>query len=363
MNRRIIALATLMLLVVMSLLSCSDDNNEKTSGRGGRQLTVVFSTGGLGDNGYNDKIMQGVMSFAGSHADVETHILRPQSLDEAREIYANWLSRSAQSNDSSLIVFASSEYADVVKTLSSLPKGNNKVMLFESGGEGIPEGVVTAKLQRYGASYLAGAMVSEDQAILVLAMEGDEMVDDAAKGFTDGHQAHSPHKLHRLVLANDYTGFNMPLEAYRQVDSIYVNDKPEDESQKPLWASVRSFSHVYSVAGGSNVGVRQLVLNCPYSAALIGIDNDLSALSNIVSFSVVLEAGKLISDYIKAWYDGGEIKSHAIYGLSSEYVYIAINPGASAFFNDDYYEEDVFPKRYDKYINEAKEKEIEYENR
>ncbi|MGM9779852.1 MAG: hypothetical protein ACI3ZD_16185 [Prevotella sp.] len=363
MNRRIFVVATLMLLVVMSLASCSDDNDEKIAGKGCRQLTVVFSTGGLGDNGYNDKIMQGVISFAGSHADVETHILRPQSLDEARKIYSDWLSRSAQSNDSSLIVFASSEYADVVKASASSPSGNNTVMLFESGGKGIPDGIITAKLQRYGASYLAGAMVSEDQAILVLAMEGDEMVDDAAKGFTDGHQSHSPHKLHRLVLANDYTGFNMPLEAYRMVDSIYVNDKPEDENQKPLWSSSRSFSHIYSVVGGSNVGVRQLVLNCLYSVGLIGIDNDLSELSNLVSFSVVLESGKLISDYIKAWYEGREIKSHAVYGLDSEYVRIAINPNASAFFNDDYYEEDVFPKRYDKYINEAKEKEAEYENK
>ena len=357
----------LMLAVLSAFTSCSDDDATESSEACHRQLTVVFSTGGLGDNGYNDKMMQGMMSFAGSHKDVATHILRPQSLDEAREIYADWLSRSAQSNDSSLIVFASSEYADVVKATASTkegsPKGNNTVMLFESGGEGIPEGIITAKLQRYGASYLAGAMVSEDQAILVLAMEGDEMVDDAAKGFTDGHHAHSSHKLHRVVLANDYTGFNMPLEAYRRVDSIYVNDKPEDEGQKPLWASSRSFSHVYSVAGGSNVGVRQLVLNCTYSAGLIGIDNDLSALSNLVSLSVVLESGKLIADYIKAWYHGSEIKSHAVYGLDSEYVRIAVNPNASAYFNDDYYEEDVFPKRYDRYINEARERETEYERK
>ena len=360
MNRRIIAVATLMLLVVMSLASCSDNDEDKTAGKV-RQLTVVFSTGGLGDNGYNDKIMQGVMNFAGSHTDVETHIIRPHTLDEAREIYRNWLSYAANSNDSSLIVFASSEYSEVVRA-ESAPKGNNKVMLFECGNEAMPDGVVTAKLQRYGASYLAGAMVSEDQAILVLGMEGDEMVDDASRGFTDGHQAHSTEKLHRLVLASDYSGFNMPIEAYSRVDSIYINDKPE-EGKLPLWASVRSFSHVYSVAGGSNVGVRQLLLDCTYSAALIGIDNDLSPLSNLVSFSVVIESGKLISDYIKAWYDGTEIQSHASYGLDSEYVYIAVNPDASAYFNDDYYEENVFPKRYDKYINEAKQKEVEYENR
>ena len=68
MNRRIIAVATLMLLVVMSLASCSDNDEDKTAGKV-RQLTVVFSTGGLGDNGYNDKIMQGVMNFAGSHTE------------------------------------------------------------------------------------------------------------------------------------------------------------------------------------------------------------------------------------------------------------------------------------------------------
>ena len=113
------------------------------------------------------------MNFAGSHTDVETHILRPHTLDEAREIYRNWLSYAANSNDSSLIVFASSEYAEVVRA-ESVPKGNNKVMLFECGDEAMPDRVVTAKLQRYGASYLAGAMVSEDQAILVLGMEGDE---------------------------------------------------------------------------------------------------------------------------------------------------------------------------------------------
>ena len=174
MNRRIIAVATLMLLVVMSLASCSDNDEDKTAGKV-RQLTVVFSTGGLGDNGYNDKIMQGVMNFAGSHTDVETHIIRPHTLDEAREIYRNWLSYAANSNDSSLIVFASSEYSEVVRA-ESAPQGQQ---------------------------------------------QGDAL------------------------------GFNMPIEAYSRVDSIYINDKPE-EGKLPLWASVRSFSHVYSVAGGSN---------------------------------------------------------------------------------------------------------------
>ena len=140
----------------------------------------------------------------------------------------------------------------VVMSLASCSDNDeDKTALFECGNEAMPDGVVTAKLQRYGASYLTGAMVSEDQAILVLGMEGDEMVDDASQRFTDGHQAHSTEKLHRLVLASDYSGFNMPIEAYSRVDSIYINDKPE-EGKLPLWASVRSFSHVYSVAGGSN---------------------------------------------------------------------------------------------------------------
>ena len=157
MNRRIIAVATLMLLVVMSLASCSDNDEDKTAGKV-RQLTVVFSTGGLGDNGYNDKIMQGVMNFAGSHTDVETHIIRPHTLDEAREIYRNWLSYAANSNDSSLIVFASSEYSEVVRA-ESAPKGNNKVMLWVSTGPsrltaGLTPSISTTNRKR--ANFLCG---------------------------------------------------------------------------------------------------------------------------------------------------------------------------------------------------------------
>ena len=63
----------------------------------------------------------------------------------------------------------------VVMSLASCSDNDeDKTALFECGNEAMPDGVVTAKLQRYGASYLAGAMVSEDQAILVLGMEGDE---------------------------------------------------------------------------------------------------------------------------------------------------------------------------------------------
>ena len=60
-----------------------------------------------------------------------------------------------------------------------------------------------------------------------------------------------PNTIRRKDIRNDALGFNMPIEAYSRVDSIYINDKPE-EGKLPLWASVRSFSHVYSVAGGSN---------------------------------------------------------------------------------------------------------------
>lgn len=53
------------------------------------RLTVVTSISGLGDMGYNDKIMSGIMEFYGHH-DVNMTLVSPTSLDEVRQLILDW---------------------------------------------------------------------------------------------------------------------------------------------------------------------------------------------------------------------------------------------------------------------------------
>ena len=53
------------------------------------RLTVVTSVNGLGDMGYYDKIMEGVMNFYEQH-DLEMNLICPQDEEEVIQIISNW---------------------------------------------------------------------------------------------------------------------------------------------------------------------------------------------------------------------------------------------------------------------------------
>ena len=74
-------------LVLSVNTSCSDEPASDADTR--LRLTVVTSISGLGDMGYNDNMMSGIMRFY-EHHDVNMSLIRPNSLDEVQEAILNW---------------------------------------------------------------------------------------------------------------------------------------------------------------------------------------------------------------------------------------------------------------------------------
>lgn len=69
-------------LVLSVNTSCSDEPASDADTR--LRLTVVTSISGLGDMGYNDNMMSGIMRFY-EHHDVNMSLIRPNSLDEVQQ--------------------------------------------------------------------------------------------------------------------------------------------------------------------------------------------------------------------------------------------------------------------------------------
>lgn len=73
-------------LVLAVVAACSSDDGMDGTQPQPQSVTVVFSPDGLGDNGYDDLILRGVLRFAEAHADVATRLCMPETLEEARLI-------------------------------------------------------------------------------------------------------------------------------------------------------------------------------------------------------------------------------------------------------------------------------------
>ena len=91
----------------------------------------MASVNGLGDNGYNDNAIGGVLSFIDKY-DTRFHLLQPSTKAEAELLYRTWLNDNAL-KDSSLIILGSSDYEDIAcKYQTSFTGKGTQVLLFES---------------------------------------------------------------------------------------------------------------------------------------------------------------------------------------------------------------------------------------
>ncbi len=326
-------------VAVLSSCSNGDDNTAKTIES---RLTVITSLNGAGDNGYNDKITAGVMQFYENH-DVAMSLVRPASIDEARSALRSWI--AADADVPSLLMLAGSDYEAMMKAEDVTLGKNQKILLFESNG--IP-GICTFRIQRYGASYLAGCMASpHGGATVVAALSGDQILEDGIRGFTEGYSAHnSGRQVEVVYLADNYSGYAMPDSAYRLADTM------QDSFVLPL-------------AGGSNNGLYKYSREHRLVTMLVvGMDADCSAYSDRVPFSVVIKIDEVVNRYLSDWYEGKELAVHKTFGLESGVVDIAVSPlfyGATDIYEDYYLDNAYWQNAYRQYRAEAIGKEAEYE--
>ena len=301
--------------------ACSDGTPEDggVSAEKPYVLTLLCSPGGLGDNGYNDNIFEGVARFVDAHADeVEFHLRTPSSLDEAQEEYEAWLSLPAEEGRNSLMVLAGSDFMAFPDGGS--PADGRKVLLFETQRTDFPEGVYTFNLSMYGVSYWAGSLVGmdgrdvpwADSTLVLAAMPGDPVLEEAIQGYSDGFCDHGGDFCRVVYLADGYQGFSMPDSAFR------VMSRLGDDG----------YTMVYPLLGGSADGVYRYTREV-YWTPTIGMDVDCSGVSDGVLFSVVREMDEAMEAYLEQWLAGEVWPARQTFGLSSGWTDIVLAPRLS----------------------------------
>ena len=325
--------------------SCSS-NEEDYLNRERRQITVITSVGGLGDMGYNDKIMSGIMNFYEGHDAVSMSLIRPNEIEEANQVLQKWQAET-KDKGKSLLVLMGSEYEKLVTTTSFAMSENQQILLFESKNQNLPEGVSTFHINRYGVSYLAGCMAKEHEAVTIIAaMPGDPMLEESIDGFTNGYQTHSNKQVELIYLSDNEEGFAMVDSAYRVASGIHN-------------------AFIFPLAGGSNSGIYKYSRETDfYLPLIVGMDTDCSMYSDRIPFSMVVHIDKVVEQYLNDWFSDVSWEKNRTYGLESSLVDIVFSP---VFYKnldiwEDYYDsEDYWVKAYQGHKEEAIRKETEYE--
>ena len=305
------------------LVACSGDEtwrpDDVSLGLEKWRLTLICSPNGLGDNGYNDKIFEGVCRFLDVYGDeVEFHLKTPLSIDAALQDYEDWLAEPEKEGKNDLLVLAGSEYRDF-PSLKGGPLGHRKVLLFERKGGDYPVGVYTFNLSMYGVSYWAGSVVglssgdSEllDSTLVLAAMPDEPVLEEAIRGYSDGFYAQGGRFCRTCYLADGYEGFAMPDSAYRMLDRI----------GEGYWM-------VYPLLGGSAAGVYRYSREVLWTPT-IGMDVDCSSITTAVFFSVIRKMDGVMEMYLGDWVAGKEWPVSQTLGLSSGWVDIVVSPRLS----------------------------------
>lgn len=333
-------------IVVLGLMfaSCSQDDDENQTIDLPR-LTLVASTGGMGDNGYNDLIFDGIMEFVTKN-EVTFSIISPKDRQEAQTAVSDWCNENTGSKQS-LLVLASSEYESLLDGNIPELKASKSILLFESEKKELPANVFTFSIRRYGASYLCGKMATEcPQAFVLAACPGDATLQPAIEGFLQGYAKEGGRTAEVNYLANDATGFNSPEKAYLLTKGLPWN------------------AFVFPLAGGSNSGVYKYARENMFSGMLVaGMDVDCSGYSTRTPFSLTLKIDRVLNTFLNDWLTGNTGEQHWERGLAEGYADVTVN---AAFFDnclswEDYYDSpDYWQKAYDTSYQEALEAERRY---
>lgn len=325
---------TLLLLCGLATTGCEKSDEIALPPTDVKHVTMLFSLSGVGDNGYNDLILKGALQAELEMA-IELHLLFPTTEQEAGRYMSDWANSDSGDGAHSLLVLASSDYEAMVNEYISDDVLNEKdVLLFESRTE--RDNLSSFYISMYGTSYLAGTItpIFGSSAAVICANDYDTTINDAAKGFETGFVACGGSEVERKNLSDGVEGYAMATEAYILSADIY--------QRHPF---------IFPLAGGSNLGVFRYTREYPNGTYTAGLDVDQSGLSSQVAFSVVKHIDKLLYDYIEMWTEGEQLPNNSIYGIESEYIELVLSP----------YYEDVCSETYNNYINQAIEKESDYE--
>lgn len=306
------------LLVAVSLCSVlltGCEKEEIVSNHSTTQVEVVLSPGGVGDQGYNDKILRGLQQAAAQYGfTLAVHI--PEEKEQGISIYKDWVADTLhQGCERSMFIFSGNEYEHLLEQLT-LPEDTRKdVVMFETNRQ--REGVYTFSVGCYAASYLAGATSvldiedKEQKALVIAANPYDQQVKRAVDGYRDGYLAAGGDgcDVHYLSEAPD-GGYRMQDEAYRY-----------------CMENAGNYMFYFSAAGASNKGMYRFSREKMELA--VGMDDDMSLFSSMISISVVKHMDKAVADVIGDLLKNRNIPYHQKFTYSSGYEELVYSKGVT----------------------------------
>lgn len=333
---------------VLLMVACQDNDNdpanqqptEPTQPKTG--ISIVFSPQGLGDHAYNDLILKGALE-AQEEGNAEITIYSPNTLDEGKAMIQGWLYWLLNNGSIDAIIIAGNEYEASVREWIAT-EGNNlpdelfkKMLLFETASTDLP--LYTFMINMYGASYIAGSIATlfADSAAVIAANAADLSLKRNIDGFRDGFLDNEGENIVTSYLAQDFNGYSMPQEAYRQTDSL----------------TNLNYRFIYPVAGGSNQGIYRYSREYPDRLYTAGMDVNLSAYSAHITFSTVKRIDQVVKQYINRLCSEGTFGDtlHTTYGIAERYADIDWVEGY----------EDSYKELINYYYPIVTEKEQEYE--
>lgn len=305
------------IIMLTTCLSCSDSEEEQPESTVDKKdITVIFSTNGLGDMTYNDDLLTETMRFGRNHRDsINLHIVSPLSSGQGETAFKKWMAGATSDMQTKrLLVLASSEYETMLANADiSLPEGNT-ILLLETQRKKWGKGVAGLDVKIYGISYIVGRMMASaglSRAATMLAMPGDIKLMDGYKGLTeglaDGNQSGTLSDT--FYLSDTANGYAMSDSAFKMAYKI---------------AEERKYDFIYPLCGGSALGIYRY-LNSRSHPLVIGMDGDCSSLNYFLPFSVIRGTGKILYENMEEWYNGGILPMHRSYGLEDGYSYIKNN--------------------------------------
>ena len=269
------------------------------------RVEVVFSPGGVGDQGYNDQILRGLQTAAVRYGfTLAVHI--PEEKEQGIQIYNDWLNAPLDDDcERSLFVFSGGEYEYLLQGLS-LPKDARKdVLMFET--EKAVDGIYTFFVGCYAASYLAGATSvmdnygEEQKALVIAANPHDRQVRRAVDGYRDGYLAAGGDGCDVHYLSEELDG------GYRMQDEAYQFCIENDGN----------YMYYFSAAGASNKGLYRF--SREHSNMAVGMDVDMGLFSSMITMSVVKHMDKVVVDVLGDLLNDKEIPYHRKFTYSSGY--------------------------------------------
>ncbi len=344
----------LYIMMVLAVAACgSDDDVQEAVTRSRATVTLLCTPNGLGDNGYNDDAAAGLFAFA-KESGMALRLLQPDNLTEGQTMYRQWLSDNAEA-DSAVLIVGSSAYEETLRSTPPSLKGKgSRVLLFES--DATLEGVSTVMLNRYGASWLAGAMSQSFNAFILAAAPGYVTLEESIAGFQAGHEETGDGSYHVTLryLADGEDGFAMPDSAFHVLSS----------RAKRLW----NFDEmIFPLLGGSVTGVVSYMNSDEFCTALmVGMDVNQGMQNSRTPFSLIVRIGSALKQYLALWRTGQEWPATQRLGLAEGLTDIAITANFLQHLvisDERYSEENVFLGLYNSYRDEAIRKEAVYETR